>query len=120
MNVAWSILNEKTKHGGATWPAVHPYSQRSILGALASFEEPEKGVDRIVLLFAQVVQTTGWEMDIAGIATHAFGGLTNVILIPSVQELDQSDRLLTSFQLKLTPSPNLDSFTVTPSGVDGN
>jgi hypothetical protein len=60
-------------------------------------------------------------MDIAGVTANAFRGLANVVLSPSAFDTSNPTKdKHTSFQLNCTPSPNLESSTVTPSGVGGN
>lgn len=83
MYIARTILDEEAEHGGASRTPIHPDSQRGIFWILASFEEPEEGIDWVVLLFSQVVKTPGWQMDITGVAANAFGGLADIVLLSS-------------------------------------
>lgn len=83
MYIARTILNEETEHGGAARTPIHPDRQRGIFWILASFEEPEEGIDWVVLLFSQVIKTARRKMDIAGVAANAFGGLADIVLLLS-------------------------------------
>jgi hypothetical protein len=46
--------------------------------------KPKERVDRVILLFAQIVKAAGWKMDIAGVTANAFSSLADVVLALSV------------------------------------
>ena len=81
VHIAGSVFAHQTEHGTATRATIHPNRERRILGVLARLEEPEEGVDVVGLIpHAEIVKGACREMDVTGIAAHAFRCFTDVIL----------------------------------------
>jgi hypothetical protein len=53
-------------------------------GILSSTHKPKERVDRIILLFAQIIETAWRKMNIASVTANALGGLADIILPWSV------------------------------------
>jgi hypothetical protein len=67
-----------TKHG--PFSLSNP-SIDELPGPLPRLEEPEEGVNLIrLVLDTKVCKRACWKMDIARVASYAFGGLTQVVL----------------------------------------
>jgi hypothetical protein len=80
VDVARPILLQQSQHRRAPRTTVHPQTQWRILGILAGLEEPEEGVDRIVLLLTKLGQRARWEVDVAGIRLYTIGSFADVRL----------------------------------------
>lgn len=64
-NLAWTSLLEEAKQTTATGSTVQPDRERSGFGRLASLDEPEECVDRVVLLNGR--KSEGREVDVTGV-----------------------------------------------------
>ena len=73
--MARTILLKGSNHGRRSGSAIHPYDQRIIGGIAAGFKEPKEGVDRIVVVHADIQQKTRWYVNIPGIGFDPFSCL---------------------------------------------